>query len=177
MLKTTSMIMACALAVAWPALAQGPKASSVYKVEFNLREGNRTAETGRHYTILVDANGRGSFHFGDRIPYASGFIPSAQKAGTVGAPLNAAQIQYADTGVNIDCRVVEVNGKAELHAQIEISHAAGDKSGAPLEPVIETGRVSVNATLDLGKPSVIASVDDPATHRKFDAEVTITKAS
>ena len=176
MLKTTPLILAGALVCVWPALAQGPKASSVYKVEFNLREGNRTAETGRHYTILVDANGRGSFHFGDRIPYAAGIIATAQKASTGSAPPAATQIHYADTGVNIDCRVVEMNGRAELHAEIEISHAGGN-AGAPLEPVIESGRVLVNATLDLGKPSIIASVDDPATHRKFDAEVTITKVS
>ncbi len=125
----------------------------------------------------MDGNGRGSFRFGNKVPYATGSLPAGQKVSAAGAPMLVTQYQYADVGVNIDCSVVEVSGKAALHAEIEISYVVRDKAGPAADPPIDASKVVVNATLDPGKPQVVASVDDPVTNRKFDAEVTVTRVN
>jgi hypothetical protein len=37
--------------------------------------------------------------------------------------------------------------------------------------------LELDATVDLGKPTVVASIDDPLTARKLQVEATITRAN
>ena len=44
----------------------------------------------------------------------------------------------------------------------------------PPTPTIAALRIEINDVLMLGKPTLVASIDDPVTMRKFDVEVTVT---
>jgi hypothetical protein len=150
--------------------------SGVYKVEFNIHDGSdAAAKTGRRYIIMIEANDKGIFRVGQKVPYATGtFQPGA----TGVTPLT--QFNYAEIGVNIDCRINEFNGKVRVKATLDLSTVVQhDKSNAqiPPMPIIGQLRVEVNALVNPGKPTLVASVDDPVTLRKFDVEATVTKVN
>jgi hypothetical protein len=149
-------------------------------VEFNIRDGSEAAaKSGRRYTMLVDTNGHGTFQIGDKVPYATGsFQPGI--GGTGINPAVNTQYSYLDTGVNIDCHLRESNGKVALSAQINVATVTrGDKNAAtdPPNPTVASIHIGVSALLNAGKPALLASINDPVTMRKFDVEVTLTKAN
>jgi hypothetical protein len=44
-------------------------------------------------------------------------------------------------------------------------------------PTIRQTRLDLDTTVELGKPTEVASIDDPLTSRKLQVEVTVTKAN
>src|SRR5260370_17947850 len=94
--------------------------SGVYKVEFNIHDGSdAAAKTGRRYTIMIEANDKGTFRVGQKVPYATGsFQPGAGSTGVT--PLLATQFNYAEIGVNIDCRINEFNCKVPFTATLTL---------------------------------------------------------
>jgi hypothetical protein len=152
-----------------PAGAQEKKdAGTVYKVEFRIRDGSAaTAKTPRRYTMLIDTTGHGSFRVGDRVPVATG-----------GSGANM-QFTYLDEGVNIDTQVYERGAKVVLASTLDISALTQHKTqpGSPVlpNPTVAQVRIVVNAAIVPGKPTLVASIDDPVTERKFDVEALVTK--
>jgi hypothetical protein len=139
--------------------------SPVYKVEFNIHDGtDAAAKAGRRYTMLIDSSNKGSFKVGNRVPVSSG----------------SGQVNYVDVGVNIDCNVQENNsGRVRLHADLDLSTILPlDKNTpAPSNPTISQLRLNVNAVVNPGKPTIVAAIDDPATMRKVDVEMTVTRSN
>jgi hypothetical protein len=165
-MRTSAALLLSALLIpALPAVAQENQESAVYKVEFNIRDGSDAGTAGRRYTILVDANSKGIFRAGNKVPYLT----------TPSAPGQAAQYNYADIGVNIDARLQERNGKVYLGADLDVSSVLPNDKGAVPNPTIASIRVTMNTRMIPGKPALVASVDDPVTRRKFDVEATVTK--
>jgi hypothetical protein len=163
-----------------PVSGQEKGDSGVYKVEFNIHDGSdAAAKTGRRYTIMIDASDKGIFRVGQKVPYATGsFQPGVSSAGVT--PLVSTQFNYAEVGVNIDCRIDEMNGRIRVKATLDLSTVVQhDKSigQIPPMPIIGQLRVEVNALVNPGKPTLVASVDDPVTLRKFDVEATATKVN
>ena len=178
-LWVTAFSLASALSA--PAQEKASPPGTVYKVDFNIRDGSdAAAKAGRHYTILVEAGSKGTFSAGDKVPYATGsFQPGV---GGVGVnPLVNTQYTYLDTGVNIDCRVREVQGRILLNADINISTVVQHDKTAPNilpNPTVASLRISgISAVVDPGKPAMVASIDDPVTKRKFEVTATVTKVS
>jgi hypothetical protein len=155
---------------------KGGTDSGVYRVEFNIHDGSdAAARTGRRYTIMIEANDKGIFRVGQKVPYATGSFQPGVSGVT---PLT--QFNYAEIGVNIDCRINEVNGKVRVKATLDLSTVVQqDKNTAPMppNPIIGQLRIEVNALVNPGKPTMVASVDDPVTLRKFDVEATVTKVN
>lgn len=162
-----ALIFASLLASTLPVRAQekkDPVTAGVYRVEFNIRDGSEAAaKAGRRYAMLIEANGQGTFRVGNRVPIASGGVQPGQGG-----------FQYFDVGVNIDCRLRESNGKVDLNANIEISTIV-EHEKAVAAPTVSSIRLNVSAILGLGKPALVASIDDPVTMRKFNVEATVTK--
>lgn len=173
------LMLAGLLAFLLPAHAQEkPAEPAVYKVEFAIRDGSQAAaQTGRRYMMLVGANEKGFFNVGDKVPYAtSSFQPGIGGAG----PQPLMQYTYLDTGVNIECRVAELNGKITLNAQLDISAIhLHDKAASmnPPNPTVAAIRLGVRALMNPGKPTQVISMDDPVTMKKFDVEATVTKVN
>jgi hypothetical protein len=123
--------------------------------------------------MLIESDGRSSFRLGNKVPYITGGMQAA-----AGAPLMNTQYNYADIGVNIDCRLREVGSKVAMNANVELSsvlHYDKAASGSTPNPTIASSRLELMTELDPGKPTVIAVVDDPVTQRKLDIEATATK--
>jgi hypothetical protein len=140
-----------------------------YKVDFTIRDsGDAGGKAGRKYSMLITRNVKTIFKVGNRVPVVSG--------GT-GAVGGNAQFTYIDVGMNIDCVVGEAGGKLAIHADLDISTAVmPDKSpNAANAPTISQIKLNMDTTVVPGKPTVVASFDDPVTSRKFDLDVTITK--
>ena len=108
---------------------------------------------------------------------AFGTVTLSGNYGTSGGALVNTQFTYIDVGMNIDCVVDESGSKFAMHADLDISTAVmPDKSpNAANAPTISQIRLSLDTTVAAGKPTVVASFDDPVTSRKFDIDVAITK--
>jgi len=147
------------------ALAQQKTETTVYKVEFNIHDGSDLrAKAGRRYTILVLNNSKSVFKVGDRVPYSTG----------------NALYTYLDTGVNIDCFAREVGDKLAMHAELDLSGVAPPEKRPPTStpnPTVLQTKFVVDTVLNPGKPSVVASLDDPVSGRKFDVEATASKVN
>ncbi len=115
--------------------------------------------------IVARNNQKSTFRVDDKIPYATGSGPQA------------AQYSYLETGVNIDCVAPELNERVALFAEVDLS-APGPRSttGGPNPSVAQT-RFVINTVLGLGRPTLVASFDDPVTTRKLDVEATVSKVN
>jgi hypothetical protein len=154
--------------------------SSVYKVEFNIHDGSdAAAKNGRRYIIMIEGNERGVFRVGQKVPYATGSFQPGVVSASVN-PLVSTQFNYAEVGVSIDCRISEFNGNVRVKAILDLSTVVQhEKISPPIPPMPIIGqlRIEVNALVNPGKPTLVASVDDPVTLRKFDVEATVTKVN
>ncbi|HTS65691.1 MAG TPA: hypothetical protein VMH28_26895 [Candidatus Acidoferrales bacterium] len=160
-IRTKAILVAALLAPL--AAAQGGRAS-VYKVDFNIRDtGDAGAKTGRKYSLIVDERQKGVFKIGNRVPMATG-----GGAGNM-------QFTYVDVGVNIECFVAEGDSKINLRTDMDLSTAVIPEKNPTPNPTISQIKLNVETMLTPGKPSVVASFDDPVTSRKFDLEATVTK--
>lgn len=160
-----TLAFACAaLMAAALAPAQDKNApATVYKVEYRIRDGSDAAsKTGRRYTMLCDTTGRGTFKVGDRVPVATG--PN--------------QVNYLDIGVNIETMVRERNNepRVELTANMDFSTLVEHKQLAGFSnPTVAQMKIVVDTMVTPGKPTIIASIDDPVTQHKVDIEALVTK--
>jgi hypothetical protein len=92
-----------------------------------------------------------------------------------------AQFQYLDVGVSIDCRVVERGAYLELNAVVDSSDIEGaDAHGIPnpsirQSPVIGQMKSDIRSLIRPGTPTMVSSMEDPASKRRFQLDVTATK--
>ena len=92
---------------------------------------------------------------------------------------DASGLSY-DLGMDLDCRVRENAGYLLLDATIDSSGLRVSKSedavpGTPAGTSVEHVRSEISALVTPGKPTMISSLDDPASKRQFQIEVTATK--
>jgi len=164
------MIAAALLCPVLAVHAQDSREGLTYKVDFTIRDtGDAGGKTGRKYSLLVNRSQKTTFKVGNRVPIATG--------GTSGGTLVNTQFTYIDVGMNIDCVVNESGSKFAIHGDLDISTAVmPDKSPSAVQnPTISQIRLNMDTTVAAGKPTVVASFDDPVTARKFDIDVSITK--
>ena len=141
--------------------------------------GGSTTDGGWLRGDACDPKGaKGRFSVGDKVAYATNsFQPGV---GGASAQL-ATQYTYLDTGVNIDCRLRNLNGTITLSADIDISTISPRDKASPINPpnptVAQIRMAGVSAVVSLGKPALVGSIDDPVTGRRFDVDVTVTKAN
>ena len=175
-MRRKHLTMLAGLLAVIPLMAQDSGGPNVYKVEFNIRDSSSgAAKIARRYTMLIDGSSKGNLRVGAKVPYATGSFTSGLNGVT-----GSTQYNFADVGVNIDTRLHELNGRISISSDIDVSSLVQFDKGVasnPPNPTIAQTRVNVNAMVELGKPALIASVDDPVTMRKFDIEVTVTKGN
>jgi len=177
MLKRAAL-SAIVILAALPAFAQrsGP-ATNAYMVQYVFRDGADPATaTERHYSLLVNGEHKASFKVGNKTPVVSGTFQPDQAGGMMNT-----QFTYLDLGVNIECSMGELDTRVELHTTIDISAVAPGETGAVAgnvrNPVIRQTRIEVNATIPIGKPTLLASITDPTTQRSVQVEATVRPAN
>ncbi len=150
-----------------------PKSVGTYKVVYNLNEmeGSRKLNT-RSYSLLMrccEPGSRGSFRVGSRVPILT------SSSGPSGP---TPSMTYMDVGVNIDVRL---SGSSDddltMEHSIEVSGISTPAAGEqrPSNPVIRQSRTNTTSGVTVGKPTVVASLDDVDTTHHTEIEVTVTR--
>lgn len=143
-------------------LGQDKPPIETYKVDFQIREDG--VAKPRRYTIMTDSTGQGRFRVGTKVAYATALSPT-------GVPTS---YSYMDIGVSINVRVRPgATGKVALNADVEITSVQAQEKMAP-NPSVSNVRTDINAQVTPKKPTLMASIEDPSTSKKFDVEVTVT---
>ncbi len=157
------LAFAAALLVAGGAFAQDMTAA-VYRLNFAIHEMDSGKRLNtRNYTMLLESGGKGVLKVGTKVPIAT-------------APGPNTQYTYIDVGVNVDARIVEQGSQLRLNANIEVSNLGAEREnqGRPM-PQVRQLRSDVDAWIPAGKPTPVVTLDDPATSKHYEIEVTATK--
>jgi hypothetical protein len=149
------------------------KPLNVYRLDFVLSEfvDGKKVNT-RSYTVTAREDEMNKLRSGARYPIATATVDK-----------NTTQFQYLDIGVSIDCRVVERGGYLELNAVVESSDIEGaDVHGVPnstidQSPVVGQMKSDIRSLIRPGTPTIVSSMEDPASKRRFQLDVTATKAN
>ena len=147
-------------------------ARDTYRLEYTITEMEDARKiNARNYTVVCENRGslsRGELKVGSRVPIATTGVTNTQLT----------QFQYLDIGINIEARVV-VTASGELSLQSEVDMSSIPDSAPPEKvggnPVIRHFRVTSFSALALGKPILLTTADDVASHRQFQVQVTATK--
>lgn len=137
---------------------------AVYKLEFVLRElqDGKVINT-RNYMMMAAEHERAQTKSGARVP-----VRGAKD-----------DFQYLDVGVNINCDIKEESPLLLLDANVQISSFAlpEQKATAGLNelPVLSQAQANESAAITPGKQTVIGSIDDASSTRRYEIAVTATK--
>jgi len=134
---------------------------AAYRIEINVREMEEgKAVNSRKYMMVVEDGNRGKIRVGNRVPYQVG----------------EKMYQYQEVGMNIDCVPKQRDENLELYTSVEFSSLAPELQAAPtFNPVVRTERSEIESAVTLGKPTLVAAMDDVISNRHFEIEVTATK--
>jgi hypothetical protein len=140
---------------------------TAYRLEFTLSELDDLGKkiNSRTYSLVTMTTRSSKIRVGGRVPVATN--PESN--------LPQMQFQYLDIGMNIDCFVEEQDGFVILNSQVEASSAAPQRDEKTHQPVIRQLRSDIRTVLAPGKPTVVASMDDPTSKERFQLDVTATK--
>jgi hypothetical protein len=123
----------------------------VYRLDFVVTSGDgaKPATSGT-YTINLEENRSGDIHMGMNVPLT---------------PTGSAR---QDVGIKLHCHFQRVGDDLLFHDNMEMS---------ALEEPSTIRKISVNgnALISPGKPALVASAEDVATHRRYQVMVTATK--
>lgn len=173
MKKFLQVLMFLGLAAALATAQQTPARNKIYKVNFlvyELEDGKRINE--RTYTLPVttmDGNPRNSsIAVGDRVPI------------TVRVHEKEEEIQYIDTGLDLECNVTEQNEKFVVNSTITLSSVVAlDQGGNQVrgggDPVVRQIKQRFTTLVAPGKPTLVTSIDDVNSKKKLQVEVTATR--
>ncbi|HMF91365.1 MAG TPA: hypothetical protein VKL40_12035 [Candidatus Angelobacter sp.] len=138
-----------------------------YRLEFKISEledGKRL--NSRNYTLLIYPHETGKLRIGTQVPIQTG----------------DGKFTYTDVGQNIDCQIrAESERMVGVNVDMDFSNfgtteqlrtAGGATSG---NPVLQRFRITTKTDLELGKPTVINTFDDPSSKRTYQIEVTATR--
>jgi len=143
------------------AVPETEKTVNAYRLDFSVNEFEDGKKiNGRQYSMNLNADDANEIKIGTRVPVES-------KQG---------EFQYLDVGTNIWCRIGERANGLPLSVRAEISNfAMPDQQGQQVRPVLRQLSIRASTVAQLGRPSVVGSVDDPNSKRQFQLEVTVTK--
>lgn len=163
-------------AVSPPPAETQAKVDSIYRLDYVVREledGKRI--NSRNYSLSARTQEWASIRVGSRVP-----IGTSGSQGPGGVQYSG--MQYQDVGIDIDSRPVEHDHDFMLGTRFESSSVvtpdkpADERDNPYLKaPVIRRVRFDGYSLVPLGKPTVIATLDDVATNRRYEIEVTVTK--
>lgn len=138
-----------------------------YRLDFRINEledGKKL--NSRTYTLLIYPHEMGKLRIGTQVPIQTG----------------EARFTYTDVGQNIDCQVrSETERMVGVNVDMDFSNfgtteqlrtAGGATSG---NPVLQRFRITTRTDLELGKPTIINTFDDPSSKRTYQIEVTATR--
>ncbi len=145
------------------------KATGTYRLEFRITEleGEKKINA-RAYSLLMTGD-RSTLKAGTRVP-----IQSASET-----PVK--QFQYFDVGQNITSwGLFENDHGISVSMDIEFNNFALPEQATAIPagyppPMVRQFHAQTTTALELGRPTVISTLDDPSSKRTFQIEVTATR--
>ena len=135
-----------------------PQSHHVYRLDYlvSVTEVGKAASTSR-YTMSVGENEHGELRAGANVPLSSSSSTSPRQ----------------DVGLLLRCQVARAGEDLIMHQITEISGT--DDRGEQGPRTIRKVTMNDDAVATLGTPTVIASVEEPATRARYEVTVTATK--
>ena len=146
------------------------KPADCYRLDYTIRDfqKGKVASTRNYALVVLSNNSPVKLRSGSRIPVLTG--------GTVGPNR---QFQYMDVGTDIDAKVVaNMEGGAYLYTVAEVSTVMSSDQTQPdtdVPPLLRKSRAETTSPIPVGKPLLVASMDDPSLERRIEIEVLATK--
>ena len=137
-----------------------------YRLDYTISEIEVGKKVSTHtYTLMCQDNIKSVLKLGSRVP-----VPTSPAGGS------STNMTYLDVGFNVDA-ILESNsvGDLTLTSTIEMSSIADSTIAGQGAPVIRQFRTDTKNSVPVGKPVVISTADDVATHRQFQIQVLATK--
>jgi len=158
------LFLALLLLTAVPLLAQegAPRPATpprhFYRLTYVLKESDENKVVNQRTFALTGSTG-------DR-------YTSRMRAGSRFPVRDADKTNYVDVGVNIDNHLEEVPEGLAMEVTAEISSAGTEPVTSGGAPVIRQLRTNAEAVVTPNKPTMLFTIDDPASHHRFELEVT-----
>jgi hypothetical protein len=143
---------------------QSDKPIHAYRVDFSiyeLEDGKKI--NSRHYSMNVNSGDR------NEVEISAGTSVSNQATGEA-STVNEAE--FLNVKTHIYCRVREHGDEVLLSAESVISNVLSPPHTRPINRVID---IIGSTVVTFGKPVMLGSVDDPASNREFQLEVTAAR--
>ena len=136
-----------------------------YRLTFTLADSENGKRIGiQHFSIIVAAGQRTTLKQGSKIPVMTGSFQHEGGAQT--------QFQYLDIGMNFDATLSDSPDGIWLKSKIEQSSLGQPSLIAGVqEPVIRQSVLEGTASMKVGKPLTLGSVDVAGSTRHVDIEV------
>jgi hypothetical protein len=141
-----------------------------YELTYVLREldGDRVINT-RSYSTMTSVDEAVQIRADEKVPFFSGG--------------NSGSWQQLDVGVNIDSKQLEDLGeRVALSVSADVSSLAGEQKSPSVSsfspgtlPLIRNNKWVARVLLPLKQPTIIFSSDDPASTRKMQLQLTVTR--
>jgi hypothetical protein len=151
-----------------PEVKAAVRPTAAYKLEYSIweLEGGKRVNSRNYVVFITDDDRNASLRTASR-------VPAGPPSGTDN------KVQYIEVSVDIRPRLLQRDGGLILNSSIRVESIASDaKELGNLNPALPVTRdmsaQSLNAVV-IGKPLVIASMDDAASKRRYEVEVTVTK--
>jgi len=134
------------------------KSHHVYRLDYlvSVTEAGKGASTSK-YTMNVEENERGELRAGANVPLSSSSSTSPRQ----------------DVGLLLRCQLERAGEDLILHQSTELSGTDDRADQGPR--TIRKVTMNDDAVATLGTPTVIASVEEPATRARYEVTVTATK--
>jgi len=145
-----------------------------YRLTYTVTEMDSDKRIGtQHFAMVVVAGQNAKLKQGSKVPIATGTYNATPTAGANPAPAGAqTQFTYLDIGMNFDATLLDMGSQALLRFSVEQSSVAGVNTIVGVqEPVIRQTSLTGEATLSPNKPTMLGSIDIPASTRRLDVEV------
>ncbi len=142
--------------MAVPSLANAPR--HFYKVTYVLKESDEGKVISQRSFVMTGSTG-------DR-------YTSRMRAGSRFPVRDGDKTNYLDVGVNIDNHLEDVADGVAMEVTAEISSAATDAGSTGGAPVIRSMKTTAQVVVTPNKPTQLFAIDDPASHHRFEMEVT-----
>lgn len=157
-MRIAAMLVCLILAAAAVAPAQETAPANppdTYRLTFVIHETEDGKPAAAHtYTMLLDDGANGSIRTGTQV------------AITMGGP----SFQYKDVGMNLGCALRSRDGQLGLKTSLSFSQIAGEGQAGMRQTSTEN-----TAVIPAGKPTTILTLDDWASKRHYEVQVTAVK--
>ncbi|MGH9804784.1 MAG: hypothetical protein ACRD4D_06405 [Candidatus Acidiferrales bacterium] len=132
----------------------------IYSVGFAVyeKEDSRLLNT-RRYSVQLEEGGYCIIRANSRVPIL----------------LEEGKFDYQDVGLNLDCKIRRRGDHAALEVSFELSDFAAPGQQQARQPLLRTIRSRLDTAVALDSPTIVSQVDDAATKRRYELEVTVKK--